>query len=212
MGGLVDVFAVGFASLSGALFALSVLALYKRRLLGGPVTFLLGLLILALSGLFGVTSAGVQGYRVLTRESLVALVETQPLERQWFRVKFRFPDGRTRQFELAGDELYVDAHILKWKPIANLLGLHTAYELDRVAGRYADIEDERSKTRTVFSLAQEKPVDLFRLRREYPFWGGPFVDAEYGSATFIPAAKAGRYELRISTTGLLIRDLEEEDS
>ena len=43
---------------------------------------------------------------------------------------------------MAGDQIYVDAHILKWTPAANLIGLHTAYELDRVAGRYDNIEQE----------------------------------------------------------------------
>src|SRR5439155_22358832 len=35
---------------------------------------------------------------------------------------------------------------------------------------------------------------------------GPLVDAEYGSATFVPAgAGPATYELRVSTTGLLMR-------
>ncbi len=78
-----------------------MLAFFQKRFLGGPIALLLGLLILALSGLFGVTSAGLQGYRALTRETLVALVETHPLVSQWFRVKFCFPDGRTRHFACA---------------------------------------------------------------------------------------------------------------
>ena len=33
----------------------------------------------------------------------------------------------------------------------------------------------------------------------------PLLDAEYGSATFVPVSKGGVFELRISPTGLLIR-------
>ncbi len=122
-----------------------------------------------------------------------------------FRARFRFPDGEEATFELAGDELYVDAHILKWKPIANVLGLHTSYELDRVAGRYKNIKDEQAKARTVFSLARGKPLDMFELRKVYPLFG-PLLDVEYGSATFGSASKPTKFELRVSTTGLLLRE------
>ena len=69
---------------------------------------------------------------------------------------------------LRGDELYVDARILKWTPLANVLGLHTGFELDRVSGRYVDLDDEQELPRTVFSLVPERPVDLFSLRRRFP--------------------------------------------
>ncbi|HEY6239551.1 MAG TPA: hypothetical protein VIW78_01800, partial [Burkholderiales bacterium] len=115
-----------------------------------------------------------------------------------------FPDGRRASYSLAGDEIYVDARILKWYALANLLGLNTAYELDRVGGRYRDIERERTAPRTLYTLAQGKPVDLFDLRRRYAFLA-PFFDAEYGSASFVPVSDPAELELRVSTTGLLIR-------
>ena len=99
----------------------------------------------------------------------------------------------------------VDAHILKWKPVANVLGLHTAYELDRMAGRYRDIPQERSASRTIYQLSEERSVDLFGLRRRYEFLS-PLLDAEYGSATFVPVSKPVELELRVSTSGLLIRE------
>jgi hypothetical protein len=105
---------------------------------------------------------------------------------------------------LSGDELYVDAHILKWKPIANLLGLHTQYELDRVAGRYRRLEDEIGRERAVFSLGRAKPLDMFSLRRRYAFLE-PLLDVEYGSASFVPADRSTEWELRVSTSGLLFR-------
>jgi hypothetical protein len=98
----------------------------------------------------------------------------------------------------------VDARILKWHALANTLGLHTAYELDRVGGRYREIDKERATSRTLYALAQQKPVDLFDLRRRYAFLA-PFFDAEYGSAAFVPVSEPAELELRVSTTGLLIR-------
>ena len=54
-------------------------------------------------------------------------------------------------------------------------------------------------------LGQDKPMDLFGLRRRYAFLA-PLLDAEYGSATFMPVAQPAELELRVSTTGLLMRE------
>jgi len=148
---------------------------------------------------------GIQGYRALTREDVVARLSVRPAAPQRFLVVFRTPDGRELAFDVAGDEVYVDAHILKWKPIANLIGLHTAYELDRISGRYRDIAQERVAVRTVHSLRSQRPVDLFGMRQRHQFLGALF-DAEYGSATFVAVTRPAELELRISTTGLLMRE------
>jgi hypothetical protein len=148
---------------------------------------------------------GVQGYHALTREDLAARITVLPRAPQQFSAVVRYPDGRSRTFNLAGDEIYVDAHILKWKPIANIVGLHTAYELDRIAGRYQEIAQERASTRSVYLLRDERPVELFRLRQRYAFLA-PLYDAEYGSATFVQVKEPTELEVRVSTSGLLLRE------
>ena len=163
-----------------------------------------GVVLLGAAALCATIALGVQGYQALTHEQVAVFVDVAPTGPQSFEAAFQFPDGRLARFRLLGDEIYVDAHILKWKPIANLLGLHTAYELDRVSGRYANLRDERIRPRSVHSLAAAKPVDVFDLHRRFP----PFsllVDTEYGSATFIIADRPARYEVRVSSTGLLVR-------
>jgi hypothetical protein len=199
--------AILFTVLSLVFFIAGIVALKRKRLLGTGVSLLLALLMLSLAALLGTISIATQGYRALTREEVAAVVKTEPIDPGRFQARFHFPDGREAVFSLNGDELYVDAHILKWKPIANYFGLHTSYELDRVAGRYSKLEDEQTKARTVFSLSQKKPVDMFTLRRRFPLLN-PLLDAEYGSATFIAATKAAEFEVRVSTTGLLIRKVE----
>lgn len=204
MPGPLIIIVILFAALSLMFFITGIVALKKKRLFGVAVSLTLALLMLSLAALFGTITIATQGYRAFTREEVAAVVKTEPIVPGRFNVQFQFPDGRWATFSLAGDELYVDAHILKWKPIANFLGLHTAYELDRVAGRYARLEDEQTKARTVFALSQKKLVDMFHLRRRYALFR-PLLDAEYGSATFIGAEKAAEFEVRVSTTGLLIR-------
>jgi hypothetical protein len=177
----------------------SATALRRRR----PTRFLVRLL-LAVGALLATVGIATYGYMALTHEEVAARIAIQPVGPQRFRAVFHLPDGREAAYTLAGDEIYVDAHVLKWKSLANLLGLHTAFELDRVAGRYRSIEQERAGPRTVFSLGEEKPFNLFHLRQRYALLA-PLVDAEYGSATFVPVIQPINLELRISTTGLLIR-------
>lgn len=183
----------------------SVIALVKLR----PFRFLLRLLagvVAVLAAAFAaVVAIGTVGYRGLTHEGLAAQVRVEPIAPQKFRATLRIADGRESSFELAGDEIYIDAHILKWKPIANLVGLHTAYELDRIAGRYHSLKDEQLAPRTVHALGADKPIDLFNLRRRYAFLA-PLLDAEYGSASFVPVTQPADLEVKVSTTGLLIRE------
>lgn len=172
------------------------------------VRSLLGLLLLAVGALSASISIGLQGYRALTREELAARVEVRPLGDRRFAATFHIP-GRAESsyYELAGDALYVDAHILKWRPMVNVLGLHTAYELDRVTGRYDDLEMERSASRTVHTLAPERRVDLFALRTRYAFLA-PLLDAEYGSGAFVRVSEPADFDVFVSTTGLLVRPRE----
>jgi hypothetical protein len=194
-------------ALLGLLFVLSgVTALLRWRPLRFTIRTLLGLLLMSLGVLSGGLALGTRGYHALTREDVAARVSVRPLGPQRFEATFEVPDRPAMTFELAGDQIYVDAHILKWTPMANLFGLHTAYELDRVAGRYDDIGQERSAERTVFPLGEERIVNLFGLRRRYTALA-PLLDAEYGSGTFVPVKRVTAFEIRISTTGLLIREV-----
>ena len=174
-----------------------------RHWLGGTIRGLVALLLLALAALAATVTVGLQGYRALTFEEVAATVRTEPVAPQRFRATITLPDRRLAMYELAGDAFYVDAHVLKWHPWASLLGLRTVYELDRVAGRYNSIADERARPHTAYELARSKPVDLYFIARRRLL--GPLVDAEYGSATFVAASRPATFEVRVSTTGLLAR-------
>ncbi|MEX0979915.1 MAG: hypothetical protein WDZ89_02405 [Gemmatimonadota bacterium] len=201
---------------AGALAAMSllflggaVLAFRRRRWIGSFGSAGTGALSLSLAALLASLGVSTQGYRALTHEEVAATVTTVPTGPRSFQAYVEFADGRGETFHVTGDQLLVDAHILKWHPIANVLGFHTQYELDRLGGRYADLEEERTGTRTVHSLKTEKPADLFHLARRYTLLA-LLVDTEYGSATFVDVRQPGRFEVRVSTTGLLMRKIEFE--
>lgn len=194
-----------FGVLGLLLFLAALVALFRVR----PMRFILRMLgatcLVLLGSLFGTLAIGIQGYRALTHEAVAATIDVQPIAPKRFNATFRFPDGSKRSYDVAGDAIYVDAHILKWKPIANFMGLHTAYELDRVGGRYYALDEERSAERSLHALSSDKAIDLFELRKRYSFLG-PLLDAEYGSASFVPVTGPTQLELRVSTSGLLLRE------
>jgi hypothetical protein len=179
-------------------------ALLRARPLRFVVRTAFGLLLAAAGTLALAVAFGSQGYRALTQEQPAGRIAVRPTGPQRFEARFVFPDGRETTYALAGDEIYVDAHIIKWKPIANPIGLSTAYELDRIGGRYRSINQERGAERTVHPLTPSRPVDLFELRRRYAFLA-PLFDAEYGSASFVPVNGDAELQLLVSPTGLLMR-------
>src|SRR3989442_1697031 len=207
MPGSLVVAALCLLLLGAALVVGALRTVRAGRWLAAGVRGLVGALCLALAALAATITVGLRGYRALTYEEVAATVQTEPLGPQRFRATITLPDRRLAMYELAGDAFYVDAHVLKWHPWASLLGLRTVYELDRVAGRYNDVADERAKPHTAYALARSTPVDLFFIARRRLL--GPLVDAEYGSATFVAATQAQTFEVRVSTTGLLARPVRE---
>lgn len=204
-------FLVGLAfGLVGLLqMAAGFVVLFQRQPAGFAIRLVIGIAVAAIGLSTALIGLGMQGYQALTREEVAATISVRPSAPQRFDAQVRFADGRTAGYVLAGDELYVDAHILKWKPVANLFGLHTAYELDRISGRYRSVEQERNALRTVYPLREGRAVELFDLRNRYG-WLAPLYDAEYGSGTFVPVNRPMELEVRVSTTGLLVREAKKE--
>lgn len=190
----------GTALLLAAVVALVTLSPFKFI-----ARTLAGLVFIAFGAAAGLVGAGTLGYQALAREEVAARMSVKPTGPQRFTATVRFADGRSRTFELAGDEISVDAHTLKWHPWASMLGLRTAYQLDRITGRYREMEKERFAPRTVHPLADEGWVNLFRLRQHFE-WLNPVLDAQYGSAAFTPANRPVELELLVSASGLLMRE------
>ena len=189
------------------LLAAGVRGFRRRRGVRGTVGTLSGLLLLVIATCFGLIAAGMRGYRVLTSEQTAATMTVQRGDGHRFSVQMEYPDGSSEDYDLSGDELYVDARILKWHPLANFLGIRTGYQLDRISGRYLEFADEVNQLRTLYQLNQPEDFDLFGIIRRFPQLE-PLVDAEYGSASFLPVDDGGIYQLRVSTTGLLIRRID----
>ena len=188
-------------------FWMFVRSLRNRRLTGAGFNFLMTVLFAGMAALGLAVSLHLYTYARLTAEQPVAEVAIRQLAPQRFNVSLHMPGKPVRHFVLEGDEWQLDARVLKWHGWAQLLGLDAQYRLDRISGRFWDIGQARSRVPSVHALAEDSsPLDLWKLARRKPRWL-PFVDAEYGSATFLPLRDAARYQVMMTQSGLLARPL-----
>jgi hypothetical protein len=114
-----------------------------------------------------------------------------------------------RLLPLRGDEWQLDARVITWQPPATILGFEPVYQLERLSGRYSNVDSERSQPRTVHGLADERPLDLWSVARKFPKLT-PGVDAYYGTATYLPMADRARFRVTLSRDALIARPINDE--
>ena len=196
----------------GAVALLLVIAAFRRwrrwRIIGGTLFFSGGTVVLALAVAAGALALNLFTYARLTHEQQAAQVTTRQLGERRYAVTLQVPREPARHFDLAGDEWQIDARVLKWRGLATLIGFDTAYRLERLSGRYADVQSERTAPRSVHSLAPESGLDLWSLvRRHHRYL--PLADALYGSAAYVPMAEGAEYDVSVSASGLVVRPANE---
>jgi hypothetical protein len=193
--------------LTALLFLVVAARNMRRRRIAGAVANGTASLVLVLIAVCAALIAGsLRSYRQLSAEQPAGELQFSRIGYHQFNGVLTLPSGARSDFALRGDEWQVDAHVLKWRPLAALIGFDTAYRLDRISGRYSSIDDERSLPRTVYALHPPDPVDLWTLAHRYHSWV-PWIDALYGSATYLPMADGALYEIKVSQSGLLARPL-----
>lgn len=149
-------------------------------------------------------ASNLYNYQRLSHEQYVADVHIKKLTAQRYQLTLETPHQETQQFTLLGDDWQIDARVLKWHPYANLLGLDLQYQLERISGRFTDINQEKSSSRSVYALGTDHRIDIWQLARRYPEWL-PFVDAVYGSAAYVPLSDGAEYQIFATQSGLMIR-------
>lgn len=184
---------------------LAVRHIRRQRLLRSGLQGLFAVVLLGLAGLLGLVGINLHTYQHLTYEKPVAELDFRQLGPQRFRVRLIRMSGRSAaSYELNGDEWQIDARVLKWKPPATLLGLNARYRLERLSGRYRDINRERELPRTVYDLAPAGGQDVWNLLGDLRPWLG-WVDTYYGNAAYLPMADAARFEVSLDQSGLVAR-------
>jgi len=178
--------------------------IWGRRPLTGSMQGLTGLLCLTGAALFIAIAINLYTYQVFNQEEPVAEVRFESLGPQYFRV-YLIPEGRSSQvLELRGDEWQLDTRILKWHGLANLLGMKTSYRLERISGRYRDVQQERKGVRTVHELKDARGLDLWVMANKYKK-RIPWLEAADGRAAYVPMVDKGIFKVSMSHTGLVVR-------
>ncbi|GAB3674885.1 hypothetical protein [Salinisphaera aquimarina] len=193
------------AALGVALLVRAMARLRRRRLLAAGRSGMGGCLCLALAALALAIVANLHTYQRLSHEQPVAQLQFTRLGPQHYRAMLTSADQRLRIVDLEGDQWQLDARVLKWRAFANLLGFDALYRLDRLSGRYADVADTNSRPGRAAALHAEDPwINAYALANRLPRWAG-LIDAEYGSASYLPMADGAAFEVALTQSGLVAR-------
>ena len=184
---------------------LGIRRFFRGKLISASIQSLSGV-SLFLAGLLSLSIAvNLYSYDRLTYEQNIAQLIFTQLDKQQFRAKIIYTNqNKVDEFLIRGDEWQMDARVIKWHGWAQLLGLNSQYRLERISGRYSDIEEEQLKPRTVYSLNSENEIDYWKLINNYKKWL-PWIDTHYGSAAYLPMADKTTYSLSLTQTGLIAR-------
>lgn len=175
-----------------------------RRGLAATRSAIAGCGCLGLGVLLSAAALNLYTYSRLTYEQPVATITFERQTPRRYLARLEQPDKPTRTYKVAGDEWQLDARVLKWRAPATLLGLDARYRLDRLSGRYVDLENETTRLRTVHGLAAEPGLNLWNLAQRYRRWL-PLVDTRYGSAAYLPMADGARFSVSLTQSGLIAR-------
>ena len=145
-------------------------------------------------------------YGRLTAEQVISTIEFRRIAPDTYRARLMIEGQIDQLFELHGDEWQMDARIVNWTPPATILGLEPIYRLERLSGRYSEIERERSEPRTVHALSEEQAIDVWAVARRFPILM-PGIDAYYGTATYVPMADGARFEVSLTRDAIVARPI-----
>ena len=172
-----------------------------RRTLLFPLTSLglVAVLVLLLVG------SNLYTFHRLTDESPIAELQFRKTGAQQYEASIAYGDFcHAEKYLLHGDQWRLDAQFLKWHPWANLLGFDSMYRIERLGGRYPDVQDENARQHLSYQLYDEGSIDLPAILHGY---GGRFspVDTLYGSSVYDDMQEGFLFRVYRAQSGLLVR-------
>lgn len=200
MGGPLAVIGVLTALVGAALLVLGLVAVRQKHVLAVALALGTAAILLPSGGLLITLSIGVEGYGEFAPGEGVAWVELMRTGPRGFAATVRLPDGRESTVSMLGGALAVEVHVLKPAALGRLVGLRDAYEVAAVLGRGGGSPGVPTPWAS-FSLAADKPVDAFELRRRFALLA-PLLRAEALSLELSVEEEPAEYELRLLEGGL----------
>lgn len=197
---------VAFVAFAGILLLILAFSRLRRRFLVSASIYSIsgsGLVIIAITLI--ACSMNFYTYNRLIHEQNVAEIAFSQIAPRNYAATLTTDNGhQSKKYIIKGDEWLLEARIIKWKSPVYLAGMDPLYRLERISGRYRNIQEEKTGIRTVYSLAEEQGLDIWSIINKYSSWI-PWVDAYYGSATYLPMTDKARFKITLSQTGLLAR-------
>lgn len=203
-----------FNIIAGIIIFLSLLVLYgalrmlvRRGWILAWMRGMLGIVLLVVSALFVLVALDLLSYQQMMRDKSIGTISFVKTGEQAYTAHVLLAgDTKEQSYELKGDQWQVDARVIRWKGMFNAFGAKPGYRLDRLSGRYYSLADERAAERTVYPLSSsEYGLDLWAWANEHESM--PWIEAVYGSATFLPMKDGALYEITLTSTGLAARAL-----
>lgn len=110
----------------------------------------------------------------------------------------------SKQFTLLGDQFQLDAGFVKWKGLGVLLGFEPRYRLDRLSGRYSDLNAQNSLESISHNLAPDVLFDFFdeTASEGKQSW---LIDTRYGSSVYLTIDPLLQYQIFATEDGMIAR-------
>ncbi len=147
-------------------------------------------------------------YNVIAQDKAVATVSVIEIGKQEFKLDVGLLGGEEFSYKVKGDLWQLDVRLISWAGIMKMIGFEPGYRLDRLSGRYISLEQERNSERTVYNINNESSViDVWSVINSNAWL--PWVNAKYGSATYLPMKDGALYSVALTQQGLIARPLNE---
>lgn len=196
--------AVGSIVLGFLMILRGISRIRVRRRLFGSLYWSSGLGMASIGLLFLAAAMNLYTYHRLTAEVLVASVTIKQIAPNTYELALSEAGKQPASFKIIGDEWQLDARFLRWKSWATILGQDPMFRLERLSGRYSDIEQAKTGERSLYALNEQSGMDVWKLGRQYAEWL-PFMDAYFGSSVYMPLAADGEYRVTATDSGLMVR-------
>ena len=198
--------AIGFAVLAFVVLLFASRILTGDRWLMGWLRGMFGLSLLAVALVGGLVAYDISTYQEIPQDKPLFTLSVQAQTAQRYQVTI-LEGAIERTFLLDGDLWQLDARQLKWKGLADLIGLQPGYRLETLSGRFLAIEQQE--------LAQFTEVELARSLYGVDFWYWLrtlqkdlfIVDASALRVNYLPIADGAVYSVNLVPTGLLAKPL-----
>ena len=194
--------------------ALTLNRIRRSKVIGSTFYGLQGTVIFLLLVTVLLIFSNLNTYQRLTYENDIAEILIRKLAKQKYQLVLIYPQdseqvNEPEYYSLYGDEWQLDTRVIKWKGWANIIGLDSYYQLDRLSGRYANIQQANTSSPSAYQLTgEQKGMSIWKLKNLMKT-RLPFLDAYYGQSVFVPMRDGAKFSVSISQTGLVVRPVNE---